>query len=80
MKFHITRAEVLCVIDQVYTQDDYTRGVGHHKTNYTISNNHPDHQQAFWQTALVMESAARQRVGIFDPIHLPELMEYLGNE
>lgn len=80
MTFHITREEVECVIAQVYTQDDYTRGVGPHKTNYTISNNYTDYRQAFWQTALVMESAIRQKLGNFDPIDLGELMEYLKNE
>lgn len=77
-KFHITKAQVELVLANQYTQDDYTRGVGPHKTTYNITNNYPEYQEAFWMIAVALEAFERQKVGNFDAIHLPDLMTHLG--
>ncbi len=76
-KFHVTKEQVELVLAHQYTQDDYTRGVGPHKSVYNIINNHPEYQEAFWMTAVALEAFERQKIGNFDAIHLPELMEHL---
>lgn len=76
--FHVTREEVDAVLMHQYTQDDFSRGEGPHKTTYYLDNNYSDHSEAFWMTALALEAASRQRQGNFDPIHLPDLIEHLN--
>lgn len=76
-KFHVTREMVDTVLAHQYTQDDYSRDIGPHKTTYSVINNHPEYDEAFWQTALVMEAAARQAKGDFTAIHLPDLLTHL---
>lgn len=77
MTFGITREQVECVINQQFTQDDYSRGIGPHKTEYNIRNNYSSYEEAFWMTALVLAANYRQNNGNFDPIDLGELMESL---
>ncbi|BBI55898.1 hypothetical protein [Pseudomonas aeruginosa] len=76
-KFYVTKEQVEMVLAHQYTQDDYTREVGPHKTTYNIINNHPEYQEAFWQTAVALEAFERQKLGNFDAIHLPDLMKHL---
>ncbi len=77
-KFNITKVQVELVLAHQYTQDDYSRDVGPHKTVYSVINNHPEYREAFWMTAVALEAYERQKVGNFDPIHLPDLMKHLG--
>lgn len=77
-KFHVTKAQIELVLAHQYTQDDYSRDIGHHKATYNIINNHPDYQEAFWMTAVALEAFERQKLGNFDAIHLPDLMIHLG--
>lgn len=77
-RFHITKDQVTLVLAHQYTQEDYSRDVGPHNTIYNIVNNYPEYSNAFWMTAVALEAFERQKVGNFDPIHLPDLMTHLG--
>lgn len=76
--FHVTKEQVLSVLDHGYTQDDYQKGRGHVKTHYTVRNNHAGEDSAIKiDVALILEAYERQKVGNFDPIDVEALTDHL---